>query len=330
VYVNGVLVGTTAYQYPPRRYEIPAGILKPGKNIFVVRVINSAGKGGFVVDKPYWFGVGDDRISLEGKWRYRLGTTAEPLPSTTFFQYQPSGLFNGMIASLVGYRVKGVIWYQGEANAGEAYAYRSMFPTMIRNWRAKWNDEFPFFWAQLANFMEPVAVPSQSEWAELREAQHMTLSLPKTGEAVLVDIGEAKDIHPKNKQDVGYRLALAALKTVYNKDIVYSGPAYKSMEVKGDRIELTFDHTGSGLLSKGDRYGYLRGFSIAGDDQKFVWAQAFIDGNKVVVSAKGIAHPVAVRYAWADNPDDANLFNKEGLPASPFRTDTWKGVTEKK
>lgn len=331
-YLNGTLVGKTNIHSEKRWYELPQGVTKPGKNVIVVKVRDTGGYGGFTgTAKELFLLVGRTTIPLAGAWQYKESATTKQfnVPETGPNAF-PSQLYNAMVAPAIPFVIKGAIWYQGESNAGEAYAYRSMFPTMIKNWRTKWNDEFPFLWAQLASFMEPVEVPSPSEWAELREAQHMTLSLPKTGEAVLIDIGEAKDIHPKNKQDVGYRLALSALKTVYDKDIVYSGPTYKGMEVKGNCIELTFDNTGSGLIARGDRYGYLRGFSIAGADQKFVWAKAHLDGNKVVVSADGISNPVAVRYAWADNPNDANLFNKEGLPASPFRTDTWKGITEKK
>jgi sialate O-acetylesterase len=171
--------------------------------------------------------------------------------------------------------------------------------------------------------MEPPQLPQQSTWAGLREAQSMTLAEPKTGMAVIIDIGETKDIHPRNKDDVGYRLSLAALKVAYGKNIVYSGPIFKSMEVNGDQIVLEFNHVGAGLLVK-DKYGYLKSFTIAGSDKKFVWAKAYLaPGNKVIVTSDDIKNPVAVRYAWADNPDDANLYNQEGLPASPFRTDNW-------
>jgi len=241
----------------------------------------------------------------------------------------PSQLYNAMIAPIIQYAIKGGIWYQGEANTGEAFKYRTLFAEMINDWRSKWGYEFPFFWVQLANFMKPAVIPVQSAWAELREAQNMTLSLQQTGQAVIIDIGEANDIHPKNKQDVGYRLALAAEKIAYGKDIVYSGPVYQSMKTEGNKIILSFANAGSGLLSK-DKYGYLKSFTIAGEDQKFVWAKAFIDGDKVVVYSDEIAHPVAVRYAWGDNLDDANLYNKEEIPASPFRTDTWKGITQDK
>jgi sialate O-acetylesterase len=195
---------------------------------------------------------------------------------------------------------------------------------MINDWRNKWKiGDFTFLFVQLANYMEPIAEPQESSWAGLREAQTMALSLPKTGMAVIIDIGEAKDIHPKDKDNVGHRLALAALKVTYGKDIVYSGPMYKSMEINGNSITLDFSNTGSGLMVK-DKYGYLKSFMIAGADKKFVWARADVaPGNRVVVSSDAVKNPVAVRYAWADNPDDANLYNKEGLPASPFRTDNW-------
>jgi sialate O-acetylesterase len=252
-------------------------------------------------------------------------------PSPPLFerkQYEPASLYNGMIAPLIPYAIKGAIWYQGESNAGRAYQYRSLFSAMIRDWRREWGQgAFPFLFVQLANFMAREPEPADSAWAELREAQSVALRLPKAGQAVIIDIGEADNIHPKNKQDVGYRLALNALAIAYGRDIVYSGPTFKSMELEGDRIRLHFDHIGGGLEAKGG--GPLKGFAIAGEDGKFVWADAAIEGDAVVVRSAQVAHPVAVRYAWANNPE-CNLYNKEGLPASPFRTDTWPGVTEGK
>jgi sialate O-acetylesterase len=239
--------------------------------------------------------------------------------------HSPGGLYNAMIAPLIPYGIRGAIWYQGESNAGRAYQYRRLFPAMIKCWRKEWGQgDFPFLFVQLANFMAVKPEPAESEWAELREAQSMTLALPNTGMAVIIDIGEANDIHPKNKQDVGRRLALWALAKTYAKQLVYSGPLYKSMEVQGNKIILHFDHVGGGLVAGGGEP--LKGFAIAGADRKFVWADAKIDGNAVVVSTDGVAEPVAVRYAWADNPV-CNLYNKEGLPASPFRTDDWPGIT---
>lgn len=234
-----------------------------------------------------------------------------------------SSLFNGMINPLLNLAVKGAIWYQGESNAGEGILYRTLFPNMIDCWRDKWHQpDMPFLFVQLANYTAELPEPGKSNWANLREAQLMTLNHPNTGMAVIIDIGEAKDIHPKNKQDVGYRLALNALKLVYGKDIVYCGPIYKSMQIEGDKIALSFDHVGTGLMAK-EKYGYLKAFAIAGEDQKFYWAKAEIKGDKVIVYSDMVAKPAAVRYAWADNPGEVNLYNKEGLPASPFRTDNW-------
>jgi len=229
-----------------------------------------------------------------------------------------------MINPIVNFPIKGAIWYQGENNAGNYMKYRSLFPAMIKDWRAKWNvGDFTFLFCQLANYMEPPLKPQQSSWAGLREAQTMTLSVPNTGMAVIIDIGEAKDIHPRNKDDVGYRLTIAALNKTYGKEITYSGPIYKSMKVEGNKVIIDFDHIGRGLVAK-DKYGYLKSFAVAGPDKNFVWATASLTpDNKVVVSSESVKNPVAVRYAWADNPDDANLYNAEGLPASPFRTDEW-------
>jgi sialate O-acetylesterase len=239
----------------------------------------------------------------------------------------PSLLFNGMINPITSFAIRGVIWYQGESNAGRAYQYREVFPVLIGDWRKQWRQEaMPFLFVQLANFMAPVNDPSESGWAELREAQAMALSLPSTGMAVAIDIGDADDIHPLNKQDVGKRLALSALRVAYGGDIVHSGPVYNSMSIEGNRIRLDFTSVGSGLTVK-DRYGYLKGFAIAGEDGKFHWAQAFIERDQVVVFSNRVEKPVAVRYAWANNPADANLYNAEGLPASPFRTDEWPGIT---
>jgi sialate O-acetylesterase len=239
--------------------------------------------------------------------------------------HSPAGLYNAMIAPLIPYGIGGAIWYQGESNASRAYQYRKLFPAMIKNWRNDWGQgKFPFLFVQLANFMAIDPEPADSMWAELREAQSMTLDLPNTGMAVIIDIGEANDIHPKNKQDVGKRLALWALARSYGKKLVYSGPIYKSTKIKGDKVVLYFDHVGGGLIATGD--GPLKGFAIAGADRKFVWADAKIDGDNIVVSSGEVSAPVAVRYAWADNPV-CNLYNEEGLPASPFRTDNWPGIT---
>jgi sialate O-acetylesterase len=323
VFVNGRFAGTTGYQYPPRRYELPAGLLKAGKNTIVVRVINNAGRGGFITDKPYKILADNDSIDLTGDWHFALGATAPPLPSQTFFQYQPGGLFNAMIAPLLNYRIKGVIWYQGESNAGKPVEYRTLFPAVISTWRQQWKQgNFPFLFVQLANYMQTKDQPGESSWAMTREAQLKTLSLPNTGMAVITDIGEWNDIHPLNKEDVGKRLALWAQKQAYgDQKVVYSGPLYQSMTKQGNKIVLQFTSIGSGLMAKGN--GELKQFAIAGADKKFVWAKAAIEGNRVVVWSDQVTDPVAVRYAWADNPEGANLYNKEGLPASSFRTDSW-------
>jgi sialate O-acetylesterase len=233
----------------------------------------------------------------------------------------PASLYNGMIAPLIPLGIRGAIWYQGESNVGRPMEYRKLFPAMITDWRKHWAEgEFPFFFVQLANFMARKPEPADSNWAALREAQTMTLALPKTGQAVIIDIGEANDIHPKNKQDVGKRLALAAEAVAYGKDVVYSGPMYESMKVEGERVRLQFNHVGGGLVAKGG--GQLTGFAMAGEDKKFAWADAKIDGDSVLVWSKDVPKPAAVRYAWADNPE-CNLYNKADLPASPFRTDDW-------
>lgn len=219
--------------------------------------------------------------------------------------------------------MKGVIWYQGEANASRAYQYRDLFPLMIRDWRSQWNKDFPFYFVQLANFMQRADKPEESAWAELREAQSQTLELENTGMAVTIDIGDANDIHPKNKQEVGRRLSLIALNQAYDKKNSYSGPQYSHMCLKNNEIELAFKHTDGQLIAKGEE---LKGFTIAGVDHKFYPATARIVDNKVIVSSEKVPYPVAVRYAWANNPE-CNLYNKTGLPASPFRTDDWPGVT---
>lgn len=240
-----------------------------------------------------------------------------------------SGLFNGMIAPLIPYAVKGIIWYQGESNADRAEQYRTLFPALIKDWRGRWGYEVPFLFVQLANFKEVSPEPAESDWAELREAQALALALPRTGMAVAIDIGDGKDIHPANKQDVGRRLALVARKVVYNdKKVVAAGPTFQSMRVTGNKVQLRFTDTGSGLQAKGND-GVLKGFAVAGADKKFHWATARLEGQNVVVSCEAVPTPVAVRYAWASNPE-ANLYNREGLPAAPFRTDQWEGVTHGK
>lgn len=316
-FVNGTFIGTTSYQYPPRRYTIPEGILKDGKNTIVVRVINSWGKGGFVPDKPYYLAIGTDTIDLKGKWKYKLGTEMPPLEGPVFIRWKPVGLYNKMIAPLLNLRIKGVIWYQGEANTRNPQAYQDLFPALIANWREKWGQgDFPFLYVQLANFMEAHSQPVESHWAALRQAQLNTLSVPNTGMAVTIDLGEWNDIHPLNKADVGKRLALLAFEKAYGeKGIISSGPLPVAVDFGKREITITFKNADNGLVIKGGKQP--RYFAVSADGKNFQWADARIKENQVVVSSK-VKNPIIVRYAWADNPDGVNLYNWEGLPASPF------------
>ena len=232
-----------------------------------------------------------------------------------------------MINPLVPFAFQGVIWYQGESNTNRAYQYRKSFPLLINDWRNKWKEQFPFIFVQLTSYGSEQDSNQGSNWAELREAQLMTLSLPKTGMAVITDIGNPKDIHPTNKLDVGKRLAASALKVAYNQDLVFSGPIFESASFENDKAILKFKYVGGGLIVK-DKYGYLKGFEIAGEDKIFYYAKAEIIGEKVIVKHDKVSKPVAVRYGWSNSPIDDNLFNAEGLPASPFRTDNWKGITD--
>lgn len=240
---------------------------------------------------------------------------------------RPGNIYNGVLKPTIGYNIKGVIWYQGESNASRAYQYRDLFPLMIQSWRDEWGiGDFSFYWVQLADFMAEKTEPGDSAWAELREAQTLTMSkLPNTGQAVIIDIGEGQDIHPRNKQDVGMRLARWALAKDYGIDVPYQSPTYKSMEVKDGKVLVTFDHVGAGL--KAFDFPELQAFTVAGEDKKFYNATAKVVGkDQVEITCDAVKTPVAVRYAWADNPD-VNLYSREGLPATPFRTDDWPGVT---
>jgi sialate O-acetylesterase len=250
-----------------------------------------------------------------------------PIEPWTIAGGKSGGMYNGMIAPLQPFAIRGAIWYQGESNAGGAWEYRTLFPAMIRDWRQAWGEgDFPFYFVQLANFTPAAEQPGESDWAELRDAQFSTLcTLPATGMALAIDIGDAGDIHPKNKQEVGRRLSLWALSQVYGKQVECSGPLYIGAKVEDGRIRVSFDHLGGGLVAQD---GPLKRFAIAGEDRKWVWGDAVIDGETVVVSSPQVAKPMAVRYAWAHNPDGCNLYNKAGLPASPFRTDDWPAVTD--
>lgn len=325
LYLNGTLVGSTGYQYPQRRYHVAAGVLKPGKNILVVRVENSNGKGGFVPDKPYSIEANQQLISLKGEWQYKVGETYRPVfrkgPFRIQEQAQPTALYNAMVAPAIQYGIKGVLWYQGESNVGNALAYKKLLPAMIQDWRTQFKKpDLPFYYVQLPNYGDMRYQPGESAWALLREATLETLQVPHTGMAVTIDLGEWNDIHPDDKKDVGERLALIAERWSYGrKNLVYSGPIYKSSAIEGRQMILRFDHIGSGLKTIDGEA--LSQFEIAGADKKFVWADAEIKGDQVIVHSSQIEKPMYVRYAWADNPVNPNLYNQENLPASPFRTD---------
>lgn len=326
VYINGVFVGSTGYEYPPRRYEIPSGILKQGRNTIAVRLNAPAGNGEFVKDKPYKI-IGDfAEVDLTGGWKYKVGTdldeVAEYAERLKNRDAVGSGLYNGMIYPLRKYKVRAAIWYQGESNSDNPGAYGDIMTSLIEDWRELWNmPDMPFLLVQLPNFMEKQPHPYDCGWARIREAQlNAFKTIPNTALAVTYDVGEWNDIHPLDKKTVAQRIFLGARDVVYGEKVVSSGPVYKDMKVDGDKIIITFTETGKGLASKG---GELKHFAIAGKDRRFVWADAVIKGNTVVVSSKDVPEPVAVRYAWGNNPEDANLCNKEGLLASPFRTDSW-------
>jgi sialate O-acetylesterase len=327
LYINGRKVGNTTYQYPQRRYAISSDVLMPGKNLFVIRVTNNAGKGGFVPDKPYCLIADGDTLDLKGYWQYKVGEVFIPgqgFRGARFIaQNEPTALYNAMVAPLIHYTIKGMVWYQGASNANRPAEYAQLQPAMIEDWRSKWQEgDIPFLYVQLPGYMDYNYLPSESQWAILRESQLKSLSVPNTAMTVNIDLGEWNDIHPDRKKPVGDRLALAAEKLAYGENIVYSGPIYQSSVVQGNKITITFTGTGSGLTTTDGEP--LAEFSVAGPDRHFVWAKAsIISPNKIIVWSDQVLHPVAVRYGWADNPVNPNLCNKEGLLASPFRTDDW-------
>ena len=318
-FVNGTFVGAVSYQYPPRIYNLPKNVLKSGKNKLMVRVFSKGGRGGFVEEKPYDLRIGSEVIDLTGDWKYHVGAVLHPPFRQGGLSFMPGGLYNGLISPVIGYGLKGVIWYQGESNAGRGREYRRLFKDLIRDWRTQFaRPELPFLFVQLANLGIPGKQPVESGWAELRDSQRRALDLPYTGMAVACDIGEWNDIHPLNKKEVGRRLALEAERVAYGDTaLVSSGPLYESMKPEGNSIILTFKSIGSGLFPN----SLLNGFQITGSDGQFVWAKAVVlSENKVRVWSKTIEKPIAVRYAWSNNPAESNLKNKEGLPASPFTT----------
>jgi sialate O-acetylesterase len=329
IWVNGNYIGKTKGYNVERHYTIPSKFLKKGENIITIRVFDGAGNGGVYGDENFSLQSGKQSISLAGDWKYNIGADIKDLPAKPYLaqgQNRPSAIYNAMIAPLFDYKIKGVIWYQGESNAERAHQYQTLFPLLINDWREKFKDKnLPFFFVQLANYKQQKQQPGDSDWAELREAQFKALKLSNTGMAVTTDIGNGEDIHPKNKQDVGGRLASIALAKVYNVKIDYSGPLYKSYDIKGSTVTIDFDFN-KNIKARDDT---LKGFSIAGSDQKFYWAEAKVVNDKVEVYSHEVPNPVAVRYNWADNPD-GNLTNVSGLPASSFRTDVWAGITQEK
>ena len=329
---NGHKVGRGVDVADDRLYKVPSSIVKVGTNRIMVQVLDIGNVGGLYGPvKKMKLLKREDSISLNGNWKYKIDpikinvSKLPKKPTSNAGANRPTVLYNGMINPLVPYGIKGVIWYQGESNAERANQYRTLFKTLIKDWRSAWDEgKLPFLFVQLANYKETKEQPADDSWAELREAQNIALELPNTGMAVTIDIGDAKDIHPKNKQEVGKRLALNALAKVYEKDIPYSGPTYKSMKIEDRKIRLKFINNNDGLKIKGS--DVLKGFAIAGKDKKFVWAKAKIEGDEVIVWNSKITNPIAVRYAWASNPI-CNLYNGADLPALPFRTDDWKGIT---
>lgn len=328
VYVNGQRIGGTTYQYPPRRYQIPAGVLKAGENTIVIRVTNQAGKGGFVPDKPYFMVLGSEEVDLKGTWQYKVGRVDRPAQapksgSKPFVaQNEPTALYNAMIAPVLPMKLKGFVWYQGESNVTNAHAYNQFLPALIHDRRRLWNnDNLPFLVVQLPNFQDVSYLPEESEWAVLREAQGRALLLKNTAVTVTLDLGEWNDIHPLSKKDIGERLALAARNLAYNdKNVIYSGPRLKAQNIAGGKVTLTFEDVADGIrASDGED---LRWFAVADDDKKFYWAKARIVGkDQIELSCEEVKSPRYVRYAWQDNPEGINFYNSAGPPAAPFRTD---------
>ncbi len=330
-YFNGAEVGATEGENGERNYTVSGQLVRAGRNVIAVRVTGEYASGdgyvGMLGDAVDMYAqVGTLTVPLAGTWSYQAGPdlSARPNPPAITplmarFPQAPTLLYDAMIAPLTPYRIKGVIWYQGEANADRAAQYRSLFPALIRDWRRQWGYEFPFLFVQLAGFGPNASEPADYPWAELRQSQAAALALPQTGMAVAIDVGNASDIHPTDKQDVAHRLALTAERVAYGENVIASGPTYQSMTIEGDRIRLKFANADSGLKLK-DAHAAARGFAIAGADGHFVWASAAVDGRDVLVSSAGVKAPTAVRYDWSNTPD-GNLYNRQGLPAVPFRTD---------
>lgn len=323
-YFNGVEIARGAGYMTPRTYTIPAKLVKAGKAVLAVRVSDFGGEGGIHGKAEELYVEADGkRISLAGDWKYRIGLSLKGFPPAPVSPIQsssyPTVLFNAMVKPWTAFPIKGVIWYQGEANVGRPEQYGDLFPALITDWRRQWRSDFPFYFVQLANFMESKKIQPNSEWAALREAQTKALKLDQVGMAVTIDIGLADDIHPKNKQEVGRRLALLALAGSYGKNVSSSAPVFQNYIIKGDKMELDFGQKQDGFKIKDTT---LKGFTIAGPDRVFYSAEAMVQNGKIIVSSPKVSVPLAARYGWADNPD-CNLYGENGLPVAPFRTDCW-------
>ncbi|MDR2499441.1 MAG: family 43 glycosylhydrolase [Tannerellaceae bacterium] len=319
VFVNGKFAGTTGYQYPPRNYPLGAGMLKAGKNTIAVRLVNSGGFPEFVRDKPYKIVLQDKKeISLTGQWKYRIGAVMPPnFGGGVSFQNKPVGLYNGMIAPLQNHAFKGILWYQGESNTGRPQLYYDLMTALVSDWRKLFRADLPFFIVQLPNYMEPMPYQPNSDWAALREVQRrLSIDIPKAALAVTIDLGEWNDVHPLNKKDVGKRLALQVRRHIYGDKITSEGPMYESHAIEGNKVVISF-RAGTDDLKPVEE---LQGFVVAGSDGQYKPAKARIVGKKVEVWSEDVSQPVSVRYAWANNPSTANLYNSEGLPASPFQS----------
>ncbi len=323
-WVNGVEIGHTSGFNVRRAYNIPATALRAGRNVLAIRVSDWAGGGG--INESVALTVGAARRSLDGTWKFKVGRVTIGNDGQRINKI-PTVLYNKMVYPMLPLSIKGVLWYQGESNANnaqQAMEYRGQFEALIRSWRREWSNgrnQFPFLWVQLPGYGKPDSTPqSHPGWSLQRESMEAALSLPKTGRAIAIDLGGATELHPRNKEDVGARLALVGRKVAYGETVDASGPAFKSMTIRGDTAVLTFDFVGKGLVARG---GELGGFAIASADQRFVWASAKIVGNRVYVWSDHVHAPAAVRYAFANFPEKANLYGVNGLPAPPFRTDHW-------
>jgi sialate O-acetylesterase len=318
-YINGQKVGSINSSYTDRNYSIPLGLLKAGKNNLVIRLISPTTGIGFNPKNSCQIKFNQDSIPLNNPWKFKFGIELEQLPKGNGLSlHSPTAYYYAMIQPLANYNIKGIAWYQGESNIPKPEQYQELLTSLINVWRNDWQKpNLPFLYVQLANYSPTGIEPEISNWALLREAQMKTLKVQNTAMVVIHDIGEKGDLHPANKQDVGKRLALAAEKVAYHENIVYSGPIYQSIKIKENKAYVSFNHTGSGLMSKGED---LKQFSISADGKNFVIAKAKIIGKQVVVWTENISKPLAVRYAWADDPEGANLYNKEGLPASSFKS----------